>query len=60
MKLRQLCDNLGIKYNEKAMQYLKGKNNLDDFTYNKALQKLRESYRISKEQKEELKKIKKL
>lgn len=51
---------IGIKYNEKAMQYLKGKNNLDDFTYNKALQKLRESYRISKEQKEELKKMKKL
>ncbi|MGN1310624.1 MAG: DNA alkylation repair protein [Clostridia bacterium] len=51
---------IGIKYNEKAMQYLKGKNNLDDFTYNKTLQKLRESYRISKEQKEELKKMKKL
>ena len=51
---------IGIKYNEKAMQYLKGRNNLDDFTYNKALQKLRESYRISKEQKEELKKMKKL
>ena len=51
---------IGIKYNEKAMQYLKGKNNLDEFTYNKTLQKLRESYRISKEQKEELKKMKKL
>ena len=51
---------IGIKYNEKAMQYLKGTNNLDEFTYNKTLQKLRESYRISKEQKEELKKMKKL
>ncbi len=51
---------IGIKYNEKAMKYLKDKNHLDDFTYNKTLQKLRESYRISKEQKEELKKMKKL
>lgn len=49
----------GIKYNEKTMKYLKGKNNLDKFTYNKTLQKMRESYRIPDEQKEELKKIKK-
>ena len=49
---------IGVKYNEKAMKYLKGKNNLDDFTYNKTLQKMRESYRISKEQKDELKKMK--
>lgn len=50
---------VGIKYNKKAMKYLKGKNNLDIFTYNKTLQKMCESYRISKEQKEELKKMKK-
>lgn len=49
---------VGVKYNDKAMKYLKGKNNLDKFTYNKTLQKMRESYRISKEQKEELKKMK--
>ena len=49
---------IGIKYNEKAMAYLKGDNNLDDFTYNKTLQKMRESFRIPKEQKEELKKMK--
>lgn len=48
---------IGIKYNEKAMKYLKGQNNLDKFTYNKALQKLKESYRIDPEQKEELKKL---
>lgn len=48
-----------IKYNEKAMTYLKGENHLDKFTYNKTLQKLNESYRISKEQKEELRKLKK-
>ena len=31
------------------------KNQLDDFTQNKAIQKIRESYRVSKEEKEELK-----
>ena len=49
---------IGIKYNDKAMKYLKGKTNLDKFTYNKTLQKMRESYRISKEQKDELQKMK--
>lgn len=49
---------VGVKYNDKAMKYLKGKNKLDKFTYNKTLQKMRESYRISKDQKEELKKMK--
>ena len=51
---------IGIKFNNKAMKYLKGENNLDKFTYNKTLQKMRESYRISKEQKQELKKMKKV
>lgn len=49
---------IGIKYNDKAMKYLSGKNNLDNFTYNKTLQKMRESFRIDKEQKEMLKKMK--
>lgn len=49
---------IGIKYNQKAMIYLKGKNNLDKFTYNKTLQKMIESYRIDKEQKEILRKMK--
>ena len=51
---------IGIKFNDKAMKYLKGNNNLDNFTYNKTLQKMRESYRISKEQKEELKAMKRI
>ena len=42
---------IGVKYNEKLLKYLNGKNNLDKFTYNKTLQKMIESYRISKEQK---------
>ena len=49
---------IGIKFNDKAMEYLKGNNNLDNFTFNKTLQKMRESYRVSKEQKEELKAMK--
>jgi 3-methyladenine DNA glycosylase AlkD len=39
-----------IKYPEKTMHYLKH-NTLDDFTYNKALQKITESIRITKEKK---------
>jgi 3-methyladenine DNA glycosylase AlkD len=36
-----------VKYPEKTMVYLK-KNTLDDFTYNKALQKITESFRVDK------------
>lgn len=50
---------IGIKFNDKLMNYLKSKNNLDKFTYNKTLQKLIESRRISNEQKLILKKMKK-
>lgn len=49
---------IGIKYNGKAMQFLKRKNNLDKFTYNKTLQKMIESYRIDKEQKDVLRMMK--
>ena len=49
---------IGIKYNEKAIKFLKGNNNLDKFTYNKTLQKMIESYRIDNAQKEELRKLK--
>jgi len=31
---------------------------MDDFTHNKSIQKIRESYRVSKEEKEELNKLK--
>lgn len=50
---------IGIKFYPKAIEYLKGKNNLDKFTYNKALQKMIESYRISDKQKVILKNMKK-
>ncbi len=50
---------IGIKYNDKLMNYLKNENNLDKFTYNKTLQKMIESYRITNEEKNILKSMKK-
>lgn len=49
---------IGIKYNDKLMNYLVSNNNLDKFTFNKTLQKMIESYRISDKQKEILRKMK--
>ena len=46
-----------VKYPKITMKYLE-KNNLDDWTYNKALQKICESFRVSKEMKEKIKKMK--
>ena len=46
-----------IKQKDKTLRYLNN-NNLDDFTYNKALQKIIESYRVSKEEKELIKSMK--
>ena len=39
-----------VKFPEKTMEYLKD-NNLDDFSYNKSLQKIMESLRVDKETK---------
>lgn len=47
------------KFPEKTYKYLTGKNSLDDFTFNKSIQKMIESYRVSSEDKEKLKKLKK-
>lgn len=49
---------IGIKFNEKLMKYLNSDNNLDKFTFNKTIQKMIESYRISDKQKEILRKMK--
>lgn len=46
-----------IKYYEKTIEYIKTAD-LDKFTYNKAIQKAIESYRITKEQKDILRKMK--
>ena len=46
-----------IKFPDKTIKLFK-KNQLDDFTYNKALQKIIESNRISKEEKDKIRKMK--
>ena len=46
-----------VKYPEDTMEYLK-KNRLDDFTYNKALQKIVESHSVKEEEKGIIKKMK--
>ena len=48
-----------VKFQDKTMKYLK-KNNLDDWTYNKSLQKICESLRVDKKTKEMIKKMKKI
>ena len=46
-----------VKNEEKTRRYL-AQNHLDDFTYNKALQKIIESNRVDKQTKEEIRKMK--
>lgn len=46
-----------IKFKEETLNYIRN-NKLNDFAYNKAIQKIIESKRITKEEKEELKKLK--
>lgn len=45
-----------IKYRDKTLKYLKN-NKLDKFTFNKTISKIRDSYRVSREDKEMLKKM---
>lgn len=47
-----------VKYPEKTRKLLES-GVMDEFTHNKSIQKIRESYRVSREEKEELKKLKK-
>lgn len=58
MGIAWLVAEMYIKFPKQTMEYLKNCN-LNKFTYNKALQKARESYRVSKEEKEILNKMKK-
>lgn len=48
-----------IKFEDKTMSYLNN-NSLDDFTYNKSIQKIIESYRVDEKIKEKLKKMKRI
>ncbi len=45
-----------VKFKEETEEFLEN-NHLDTFTQNKAVQKIRESYRVSKEEKEKIKKF---
>ncbi len=48
-----------VKFPEKTLEYLKSEqNHLDDFTYNKTIQKIIESLKVSKEEKKVLRTIK--
>ena len=46
------------KFPKETMSLLQGKNHLSDFTYNKAIQKMTESYRVSPEDKAVLRSMK--
>lgn len=46
-----------VKFPEKTRAFLEN-NSMDDFTQNKSIQKIRESYRVSKEEKDALKELK--
>ena len=47
-----------VKFRDKTLDFL-DVSNLDDFTYNKSLQKIRESNRVCKEDKDIVKRMKK-
>lgn len=49
-----------IKFYNETIEYLENNTFLDNWTYNKAIQKAIESYRITNEQKHELRKMKKI
>ena len=51
---------IAAKYPEKCLSYMKSKDNhLDTWTYNKAIQKMCESFRVSEEMKEKMKSLRK-
>ena len=52
-----ICE-MYTKFKDKTLEFLKN-NNLNSFTQNKAISKIRDSYRVSKEEKEYLKNYKK-
>ncbi len=58
MSIAWLISIIYIKQKKKAIKYLK-EANIDKWTYNKALQKIIESNRISKEEKDNIRKMKK-
>lgn len=51
---------IGTKYYDKIINYLNSDNHISNFTYNKTISKMIESFRITKEQKEYLRKIREI
>lgn len=47
-----------VNFPDKTLEYLKSENNLDDFTYNKTIQKAMESLKVEKTEKEKLRAMK--
>jgi len=47
-----------VKFPSQTIAYLKERNNLDNFTFNKTLQKITESYRVDTKEKEMIRKMK--
>lgn len=58
MAIAWLISELYIKHKEKTVKYLKN-NKLDKFTHNKAISKIKDSYRVTKEEKDNLTALKK-
>jgi len=57
MGIAWLISTCYIKYKKKTLEFLNN-NKLDNFTYNKTIQKMIESKRVSKEEKDDLRKLK--
>ena len=57
MGISWLISTCYVKYKEKTLEFLNN-NNLDDFTYNKSIQKMIESKRVSEDEKNTLRKLK--
>ena len=57
MAVAWLLSVLYVKFPKETLVYLK-RTNIDNFTFNKAIQKMIESYRVNKEDKEMLRKLK--
>ena len=58
MAIAWLVAEIYIKHRKEGLEFIKN-NNLDKFTQNKAISKIHDSYRVTKEEKELLKKYKK-
>ncbi len=57
MSIAWLISTCYVKFRDETLEYLNN-NKLDDFTYNKSIQKIIESKRVSKKEKDDLRKMK--